>query len=92
MDGCVKAREKISRETFEQKLRHPLASKMRKQVEEWMSAFRDQDLRAMVAETQVMLMVVVVVYRPFLAGRAKTKEVHSLGGKRPVNACRNLAH
>ena len=34
---------------------------MRKQVEEWMSAFRDQDLRAMVAETQVMLVMLLVV-------------------------------
>eukprot|EP00752_Nemacystus_decipiens_P008416 g7524.t1 len=48
----TQAREKISRETFEQKLRHPLAAKLRKQVEEWMSAFREQDLRAMVAEPQ----------------------------------------
>lgn len=49
----TQAREKISRETFEQKLRHPLAAKMRKQIDEWMEAFREQDLRAMVAETQV---------------------------------------
>ncbi|CAM9651115.1 unnamed protein product [Ectocarpus sp. 4 AP-2014] len=48
----TQVREKISRETFEQKLRHPLAGKLRKQVEEWMSAFREQDLRAMVAEPQ----------------------------------------
>lgn len=53
MFGNEQAREKISRETFEQKLRHPLAAKLRKQVEEWMSAFREQDLRAMVAEPQV---------------------------------------
>lgn len=51
----TQAREKISRTTFEQKLRHPLAAKLRKKIEEWMSAFQTQDLRAMVAETQVRL-------------------------------------
>lgn len=54
VDYAVQAREKISRETFEQKLRHPLAAKLRKKIEEWMSAFREQNLRAMVAEIKVM--------------------------------------
>ncbi len=40
----VEAREKITRETFNQKLAHPLASKLRKQISEWVKAFRDQDL------------------------------------------------
>ncbi len=40
----AEAREKITRETFNQKLAHPLASKLRKQISEWVKAFRDQDL------------------------------------------------
>ncbi|CAM9402350.1 unnamed protein product [Discosporangium mesarthrocarpum] len=48
----TQVREKISRQTFDQKLNHPLAAKLRKQIEEWMTAFREQDLRAMAAELQ----------------------------------------
>ncbi len=40
----AEAREKITRETFNAKLAHPLATKLRKQISEWAKAFRDQDL------------------------------------------------
>jgi hypothetical protein len=38
----TEVREKISRVTFEQKLAHPIGTRLRKRVAEWVDAFLDQ--------------------------------------------------
>ncbi|CAM9358252.1 unnamed protein product [Chrysoparadoxa australica] len=40
----TQVRDKITHETFEQKMNHPMAKRLREQVKEWLAAFREQDL------------------------------------------------
>jgi hypothetical protein len=47
-------REKISRVTFEQKLAHPIGTRLRKRVAEWVDAFLDQVCTATLLATGIL--------------------------------------